>query len=220
MGSSDHEIRDDVPSSGRNLYCEHMRSSDRLAGSAIGHGKRRHTPTWTVSDSITAPITAIQSVACPSSTDCYAVGDNSNDEYPTDSGIIFISTDGGTTWTSQSDPSGTTTLNDITCPSTTTCYATGANNAINPPAPTVVSTTDGGITWIVDALPAGPRSVKLISCPSSTTCFAVGGQQLGSLVASDNQWRGNLDHRCSSSRDAQVLRHLVCISDFLHGGRR
>jgi hypothetical protein len=132
------------------------------------------TPTWSVSDSMTAPVTGIQSVACPSSTDCYAIGENADDEFDTDAGIILTSTDGGATWTTQTDPTGTTTLAQITCPSTTTCYATGADDAIDPPTPTVVVTTDGGANWSVDIVPAGPRSVNIISCPSSTTCFVIG----------------------------------------------
>ena len=62
------------------------------------------TPTWSISDSLTSPVTHIQSVACPSTTDCYAIGENSDDEYSADPELILVSTNGGETWTTQADP--------------------------------------------------------------------------------------------------------------------
>ena len=132
------------------------------------------TPTWSVSDSMTAPVTAIQSVACPSSSDCYAVGENSDDEYDTDSGIILSSTNGGTTWNTQSDPAGSTSLSNIACPSTTTCYATGSYFNGSKTSAIVVGTTDSGATWGVENLPTAIIRLTVISCPSTTKCFAIG----------------------------------------------
>ena len=58
---------------------------------------------------------------------------------------ILATTNGGTTWTPQPVPSGYTgALNGISCPSDTTCLATGSH---------VIGTTDGGSTGTTSELP-------------------------------------------------------------------
>ena len=57
----------------------------------------------------------------------------------------------------------------ITCPSTSTCYATGSNSLGNGE---VLETTDSGSTW--STLTSPTPSPDEISCPSTTSCYIAG----------------------------------------------
>jgi photosystem II stability/assembly factor-like uncharacterized protein len=103
-------------------------------------------------------------VSCPTSTDCYAVGDL---------GTILKSTDGGATWTYQTsnDPS---TLMGLSCPSDNVCYASDIFGAVD-------TTTNGGATWTLTFTPAwfGTGTLTKISCSDNSTCAAVGVDSAG-----------------------------------------
>src|SRR5437899_6567481 len=66
-------------------------------------------------------------------------------------------------WKTQ--PSGTgQTLFGVSCPTTSNCYAVGANGT-NPP---IVATTNGGSSWSTQ--PSGQGfGLNGVSCPSATT---------------------------------------------------
>ncbi|MBI4133053.1 hypothetical protein HY478_00405 [Candidatus Uhrbacteria bacterium] len=55
-------------------------------------------------------------------------------------GFISKSTDGGSSWTSQTIPDGTPSLRDIHCVNTSTCWAVGDEG-------TILKTSNGGSTW-------------------------------------------------------------------------
>ena len=78
----------------------------------------------------------------------------------------------GSTWTTQTVPSGTSYLNAIACPSTTTCYAVGQNNSNA--VGVILATTNSGSTWTTQTLPSGTALLYGIACTSTTTCYAVG----------------------------------------------
>src|ERR1017187_314861 len=84
----------------------------------------------------------------------------------------------GSTWTTQTVPSGTSYLNAIACPSTTTCYAVGENNSNS--GAIILATTNSGSTWTTQTVPSGTNYLKAIACPSTTTCYAVGEDSSGS----------------------------------------
>ena len=92
----------------------HLRSPEAPA-SASGAG-------WHVSKSYPSAPYA-NGIACPSTTTCYAVGQNAS------GGVILATSNSGTTWTSQSVPSGSSDLIAVACPSVTTCYAVGQNSS-------------------------------------------------------------------------------------------
>lgn len=66
-----------------------------------------------------------------------------------DGGITFFTTNGGTSWTRAAPGSGlpisTPVLRDVSCLSTTTCYAVGD-------AGTILRTSDSGVTWTAQAV--------------------------------------------------------------------
>ncbi len=118
------------------------------------------TATWSVTGMYAASSLNLVAVACPSATQCYAVG-----ETTVKSAMVLASTDGGTTWAQQYVPVGGM-LNAVACSSPTTCMAVGGTN--------VVSTTNGGMTWSVSHL--GSATLSAVSCPSTTECVAAGSE--------------------------------------------
>ena len=74
-------------------------------------------------------------VACPSPTECEAVGTGTRHF----AGVALLTTDGGATWTVQKLPSGTGGLATVACPSTSVCQAGGLDASAS--AGKVVGTT-------------------------------------------------------------------------------
>ena len=114
--------------------------------------------TWSVTGTYAASSLGLAAIACPSATQCYAVG-----ETTFKSAMVLASTDGGTTWAQQSVPVGGT-LDAVACSSPTTCMAVGGIN--------VVITTNGGMTWSVSHL--GSATLTAVACPTTTECVAAG----------------------------------------------
>ena len=69
----------------------------------------------------------------------------------------------------------------LTCPSATTCYATGLtapepNGIQTTPLQAVVEVThDGGVTWQQSLLPTAGTLVSSMTCPTADTCMLLGG---------------------------------------------
>lgn len=104
-------------------------------------------------------------VSCPTTTNCFAVGDY---------GTILKSTDGGSSWTSLQS-GNTLKLLSIYCTSTTNCFATSDNGI-------VLRTTDGS-TWV--SLPSvTTNALYAINCPADNICYAVGNN--GALLFTKN----------------------------------
>lgn len=100
---------------------------------------------------------------CPTVARCYGVYSSSPFQQPGNQ--VFASADGGITWQARSG--GTSrTLNDITCPSTRTCYATGDHGAI--------TRTTNGAAFAADGASRTTRNLSGITCVSQTRCYAVG----------------------------------------------
>ena len=107
-------------------------------------------------------------VSCPTTSACTAVG------YGSSGGAVIISTadadttaSGGSTWTPATVPSGVSYLGAVSCPSSTTCYATGYTTS----GPAIIAEL-GGASWVSQAPPVGLVDVTAISCPTTSTCFA------------------------------------------------
>ncbi len=115
----------------------------------------RSNSVWRVATTNTQPA-YLNAVACPSTSDCIAVGD----------GIIATTTNGGRTWTSENPvDEGVDVLSAIACPSTSDCTAVGYG---------IISTTNGGRTWTRESLPYGVNIFNAVACPSTSDCTAVG----------------------------------------------
>jgi len=117
------------------------------------------------------PANGAATVACPSASVCFAIGDVNQGGSPSATRFIAQTVNGGTTWTDTTLPGGlgVNTLTAISCPSTSVCFVTGTN-AINHSL--LIETTDGGANWVAASAPNpitgqyGPA----ISCPTASTC--------------------------------------------------
>jgi len=111
-------------------------------------------------------------VSCGDQTHCSAVGADT----------VISSSDGGSTWQSDSIPVSDVNLLGISCASASDCVATGLgdSNAILAPQAVVLATQDGGQTWQSATLPNGVTGLGAVSCPTTTLCLAVGSTVLQS----------------------------------------
>jgi len=118
----------------------------------------------------------LNGVSCPSSTSCMAVGVTYGSTGP---GRALAERWNGSSWAIVAVPnpagSGDSYLNDVRCPTTTSCVAVGA----------YASTSDkteaqrwNGSTWTVVATPNPLGStgsyLNSLACASTTACYAVG----------------------------------------------
>ena len=103
-----------------------------------------------------------------STTVCEALGESTSSE--TSSQVVFATTNGGSTWSTQNLPQNTGYVDDIVCPSTSVCEASSGDDD----GAVAVGTTDGGSTWTAQTLPPGTSSVADVACPSPTNCLATG----------------------------------------------
>jgi photosystem II stability/assembly factor-like uncharacterized protein len=110
----------------------------------------------------------LMSVACPTSTNCLAVGDV---------GTIMRSADGGKKWSSVRSPTNEP-FAGVSCASPTICYAVAGQRLYDLHDWIVFGTSDGGASWA--RLASGSSHLNGLSCPSTTTCFAAGGEPYGS----------------------------------------
>jgi hypothetical protein len=135
--------------------------------------------TWTVVPSPNPPgktSATLNTVTCPSSTNCIAVGNYSTTSWSR----TLIEQWDGTGWkiVAAPNPHGLTfaALDGLACPSTTSCYAVG-NYSTKSWSRTLVEHWDGA-SWKIVASPNPPGQtfaiVGSISCPTRASCYAVG----------------------------------------------
>jgi photosystem II stability/assembly factor-like uncharacterized protein len=110
----------------------------------------------------------LQGISCSTNNDFTAVGeDQLTDE---DLGVVVSTTDGGSTWSPGTLSGQAKQLWDISCSTTTRCWA----SIDTTPGAAVVTTADGGRHWSTQTLPDATATLEDISCPTSINCFAVG----------------------------------------------
>lgn len=134
----------------------------------LGPGGKRTVVELPASDGTVA------SVACPTDTDCFAVGSQSG------KASALHSTDGGFSWVPETVPTGTSGLGQVSCaPGTSDCWAVGGA--------TIVATFNGG-AWVAEQTP-NIGNFNSISCPTSNACLAVAGNQDVSTVDGGTRWQ-------------------------------
>ncbi len=118
---------------------------------------------------------SLDGVSCPTTLACWAVAGTGVDGQWTQSSGVVATTNGGGTWNTQGLPFGIVSLDGVSCPTASDCWATGIDS--NGLA-AIVATTDGGSSWATEAVPTFNGEIDSIflavSCPTSTDCWAVG----------------------------------------------
>ncbi|NNN21964.1 MAG: hypothetical protein HKL80_08195 [Acidimicrobiales bacterium] len=90
---------------------------------------------------------------------------------PTSYGVIYYSSNSGSTWSEAPTPVSTGMLFSVSCASVTTCVAVGNENAPVYGAAGLYS-TDGGKTWTQGSGLASSNTLLSVSCYSATNCMA------------------------------------------------
>ena len=119
----------------------------------------------------------ISSLSCPRGSDryCWAIGGgssrNGNDNVA--GSDIDASSDGGKTWTLQSDRRGIV-LDGISCPTRTTCWAVGGAGPSF--TPRLLVTDNGGRDWKSTAIPGQTKAMNVdtVDCISELHCVLLG----------------------------------------------
>jgi hypothetical protein len=165
------------------------------------------SPTWTSRD-VPAGVGSLNDVACPSPTQCYAVGGG---EFGSGPGFITGSSDGGESWHLQ-DKVAQGWFSAIACSTVTSCISVGGVSSPggnSPATPLAVVTTDGGQRWTSTSLPPEVGAAGDVACGSSSLCVAV-----GSAVARSSDGGASWTEEPSPSGLASILSVTCPTSSF------
>ena len=156
------------------------KATDQLAAERWDGARWRRLP---VAQPPGVTLPGLQAVACPSSTECVAVGSGTKGRPTPTSHLILVAETwtAATGWTTSQpvQPGGSFgEFNGISCPTTSRCYAAGdIVDSTGQALPLVERWTAG--TWARETLrmPAGASNPSLdaIACPSVGQCAATGG---------------------------------------------
>ncbi len=114
----------------------------------------------------------LRSVSCDSPTACVAVGPSPLSSSTTDNALEVVTSDGGATWSSVPMPSGSASVDTISCVAGGACSVAGPS--LNSSPPPFFTSLDGGATWNAQSPPAPLTAITALSCVSGSTCFFVG----------------------------------------------
>jgi hypothetical protein len=178
-----------------------------------------NTSGWTIMASPTPAGTVdvnLTSIACPSATSCFAVGQYDNGF----ASRTLVERWNGTAWTIMASPTGAgasdSHLNGVACPSVTSCFAVG--DFLTATAQKTLVLRFNGTAWALSASPnpAG-NSAQFggIACPTTTVCYAVGGYSGGADKTLVEKWNGTAWAIMASPNATgtySVLHSVACAS--------
>ncbi|NNN20657.1 MAG: hypothetical protein HKL80_01470 [Acidimicrobiales bacterium] len=173
--------------------------------SPLGVGDTFGFVAWNITNSYPAVVTDVLAIACPSSTNCYAVAQLDNGS----KGILSTS-NAGATWNTYLLSFSTANISAITCSSATTCIAYGTSYLSG--LSLAYESSNGGATWNSSTFPYGPTSITNIACTSSTNCFAVGSDLNQGYYLLESQDSGLTWTTISSSQSGIGGDHLACTA--------
>lgn len=144
----------------------------------------------------------VQKLSCPAEKTCYGLATNRQGEQ------ILATSDGGQHWTTSSPGTSPGDLLDLTCPSSTNCFAVGK-------AGRILASHDGAKTFQLQE--AGTeRTLSAISCADASHCVAVG--QVGTTVATSDGGSNWTKHTFGYARDLSGVSCPVPTTCFALGG--
>jgi photosystem II stability/assembly factor-like uncharacterized protein len=123
---------------------------------------------WTKVKGISGQIQDVNSISCPSSSDCFASADN---EIGTP--VALATVNGGSSWSVENLPDALTDSggSSIACPATSICFEAQRGSVNGKETGAVDVTKNGGSSWKAEAV--NQRSgLSGIGCASTTVCFA------------------------------------------------
>jgi hypothetical protein len=133
---------------------------------------------------------------CSDAWSCWAVGMTFTDIGDGGRPTSLVEHWDGSSWTvsSTGDPAGDSLSGffSVTCPTTTDCWAVGAQQSADAPAPTALAEHWNGSAWSPVATPATSGYLTSVACVDASDCWAA-----GTVVSDDNQsdpLHGMVDH--------------------------
>ena len=146
---------------------------------------------WSTQTAPGKPLYAFQSISCPSTTECFAVGSTDDEQH------ALAERWDGHTWSALSTPATTEfgdSLRSVSCVSTTYCIAVGETEVSDVGDATQLIEQWNGTKWsgLTAAVLARDTVLDGISCTSATNCFATGYSFDG--VGSAPNSRRHLEH--------------------------
>jgi hypothetical protein len=175
----------------------------------------------------TTYLNTLESVACVSSSDCWAVGSAYTFDLNDGSTHVYTLTEhwDGTTWSLVSSPNTASSTTDldylygVSCVSASNCWAVGAytNTPVGGTYQTLIEHYDGTAWTIVSSANSSTTQTNFlsgVSCVSATACWAVGynvdttGQFTLTLI---EQWNGS-SWAIVTSANASLVNSLESVS--------
>jgi hypothetical protein len=121
---------------------------------------------------------ALESIACPDATDCWAVGGNAQ------RGHTVIEHWQGGAWQPAPAPAlPGSQLNNVSCASATACWATGGTQSRSGAAADLLEQWNG-VQWSVVSAVAGGLHPEAFSCPGGGRCLVLGLRDGAAAAAS------------------------------------
>jgi hypothetical protein len=168
-----------------------------IAGAALAGGASdTGTHTWKVEPTpnpVSADISYLSSVSCPSRQACTAVGGSSHTL--SSSSLTLAERWNGNRWSIQPipTPKGTSDgVSGVSCPSGRACVAVGGAFHMTRRRQTTLTEAWNGKRWRVQATPTikAPSALYAVSCTSASSCVAVGHTLVEPSQAIVERWNG------------------------------
>ena len=164
-------------------------------GAYLSLAERWNGTTWAIQHTPNpagATYSFLGGVACPTATDCTAVGNSTST-----TSVTLAEHWDGTSWTLQptSAPTGAQSsgFNSVACPDTTGCTAVGYYTDSTGTNLTLAEQRSG-TSWVIQATPNPPgySTLASLSCASATACIAVGSYSTstGTQLSLAESWDG------------------------------
>ena len=147
----------------RGVWCQSAAECMLVGGGDIIETDNGGT-SWSM-HTVGNPQINLTTVSCASPTTCFAAGGD-DPQGATSGGVVFTSTDSGSTWSGQSVPASN--IDSIACTSTSDCYGGGTLSY----GGVMIGTRDGGASWFTQSIPSATGTITGVSCPSDSTCLA------------------------------------------------
>jgi hypothetical protein len=159
----------------RSTFCMAVGTDSGVEANVAEAWNGRAWRTLTTPQNGCGPFCGLAKVACPSISDCIAVGGTESDSDLSDfsEGMAW----NGTRWRSTPTPrpGGNSSLSGVSCTGTSSCVAVGNFGTENPPCNCILAATWNGSAWQQISTPPTTGDLTSVSCTAAHACVAAGG---------------------------------------------